>query len=109
VTVWWRLAIILAVLAFQDAIVWRVRGKFDTAAQEEALKAQVAATTEKQKAMEETAAAAEVELLRERQNSAMLAKRLGTIRASKTHTHCDLDSDTLGLLKDATRSGDAPR
>jgi hypothetical protein len=108
-TLWWKLAIVLTLLTFQDAVVWRVKGKFDTAAQEEVLQAQIAATAKKQAEIETVAKAAETELLTERQKSAMLGKTLGTIRATKTHHDCKLDAATVGLLRDATRPGHTAR
>jgi hypothetical protein len=108
-TAWWKLGLILAALAFQDAVVWHVKSKFDTAAQEEVLRAQIAATAKKQAEVEAVAQAAETELLTERQKSAMLGKTLGIIRATKTHHDCVLDAATLGLLRDATSPGPASR
>jgi hypothetical protein len=107
-SIWYKMLIILTLLAAQDAIVWHVKDRFDTAAQAEVLAAQIKATAEKQKAAEVAAAATEAELLTERQKSAMLAKRWSATRASKTHTDCNLDPDTLGVLRDAAAPANLP-
>ena len=100
---WYKIGLILAFLALYGGAVWHVKAKFDQAAQEAILEAQVAATARRQAEIETVARAAESDLLTERQKSAMLDKKLGAIRADKTHSDCRLDAATLGLLADATK------
>lgn len=100
-TVWWKAGIILALLAFQDFVVWHVKDKFDQAAQAEALKAQIEATAEKQKAVEAQAAEAEAALLTERKKTAILNQKWGAYRATN-HTDCKLPDGAIGLLEDAS-------
>jgi hypothetical protein len=111
VTVYWKLAIILAGLLFQDYLVWHTRGKYDEAAQKAALEEQVKAADRKQSLIEAAAKTTEEQLLTERQKNAKLAKRWSVTRAAQTHTHCKLDADTLGLLREAAGAApsDVPR
>lgn len=105
----WKLGLVaLAVVALFNLGSY-VRGKFDEADQAQLLRKQIAATAEKQDRMNDVAKHAEAALLTERQKSAMLGKKLGAIRASQTRPVCNLDTDVLGLLRDATGSPHAPR
>lgn len=74
---------------------WTIKGRLDHVALVEALH-------EKDEDIAAISQATEDQLLTERQNTAMLAKKWSAARASTTHSHCKLDTDSIQLLKDAS-------
>lgn len=100
--IWWKIGLIALFLVIYGAVVWRVKDKFDQAAQEAVLETQIQEAAKKQAAVEAVAKATESDLLTERQKTDLLTKKLGVAHASKTHTNCKLDPLDIGLLKDAT-------
>lgn len=96
-----KVIFICLVIAFVFTSGYYVRGKFDLAAQEKILAAQIEEANKKQKEVESKAAEAETKLATERKKTAYLNKKWSAYRAT-THINCELSDDVIGLLHDAT-------
>ncbi|MCE9562113.1 MAG: hypothetical protein K8U57_08665 [Planctomycetes bacterium] len=101
-TIWYKIAILIAALTAFGGEVWYIKGKFELADKAESLSEQIELTRVAQQKIDQRAVLAEAALATERQITASLNQKWSKARASKSHTDCSLPADALGVLKDAT-------
>lgn len=78
------------------------KGIYDEAGQADVLRKQIAATAERIDHQNAIAKKTEAQLQAYRQTFATLNKKWNAVRANKDRAVCQLDPDTIGVLKDAS-------
>lgn len=99
-TYWKPIALIVVIIAVFYAG-FHYRGQIDQIASDKAIQAQVEANQKAQDELNVKAKNLEDNLTAERAKSSDLKNKWSKINAKK-HTVCQLSSDTIGLLRDAT-------